>query len=84
MEPGLDVRIEGVIKRYHAYWQKLSISEILTCEREYKNCFDVNAIRVVKNVSGDSFTVGHVLCGFSAAFNCFIIQFSSCILENPN
>ena len=55
--------ISSAVRGFHVYkdiW-KPSIDDKLACEREFDNCFDKFAIKVVKN--GE--TVGHILSKFS-------------------
>jgi len=62
--------ISSAVRGFHVYkdiW-KPSISDKLTCEREFDNCFDKFAIKVVNN--GE--TVGHLPREFTKiAWYCF-------------
>ena len=51
--------ISSAVRDFHVY--KPSISDKLTCAREFDNCFDKFTISVVNN--GE--TVGHFSCKFS-------------------
>jgi len=54
--------ISSAVRGFHVYkdiW-KPSIGDKLACEREFDNCFDKFAIKVVNN--GE--TVGHLPCKF--------------------
>jgi len=55
--------ISSAVRGFHVYkdiW-KPSIGDKLSCEREFDNCFDKFAIKVVNNRE----TVGHLPCKFS-------------------
>ena len=77
---GFHPRLPSLFHVYKDIW-KPSIGDNLACEREFDNCFDKFAIKVVNN--GE--TVGHLPRKFSKIAWCrfdFILVFSGWFMEN--